>query len=63
MKKMAQQKSELRILNFGSWRPPCVEHLRKSSPNTTIEILTPDFLKKEGAIEIVVKAKPDAPLV
>jgi len=37
----------------------CIMKLRESSPNTTIEILTPDFLKKEGAIEIVVKAKPD----
>ena len=37
----------------------CIRHLRASSPSTTIEVLTPDFLKKEGAIEIVVKAKPD----
>ena len=37
----------------------CIEHLRQSSQNTTIEILTPDFLKKEGAVEIIVKAKPD----
>ena len=37
----------------------CIKQIRKSSPNTTIEILTPDFLKKEGAIEIVVEAKPD----
>ncbi len=33
--------------------------IRESSPLTTIEILTPDFLRKEGALEIVVKAKPD----
>lgn len=33
--------------------------IRQSSPATTIEILTPDFLRKEGAIEIIVKAKPD----
>jgi len=33
--------------------------IRKHSPNTTIEILTPDFLKKNGALEIVVAAKPD----
>lgn len=37
----------------------CIEKMRASSPNTTIEILTPDFLKKVGALEIVVKAKPD----
>jgi lipoic acid synthetase len=33
--------------------------LRSASPNTTIEILTPDFLRKRGALEIVVEAKPD----
>ena len=33
--------------------------IRESSPHTTIEVLTPDFLRKEHAIEVVVKAKPD----
>jgi len=33
--------------------------IRNQSPDTTIEILTPDFLRKEGALEIVVEAKPD----
>lgn len=33
--------------------------IRMQSPGTTIEVLTPDFQKKEGAIEIVVQAKPD----
>jgi lipoyl synthase len=33
--------------------------IRTASPRTTIEILTPDFLRKEGALEIVVAAKPD----
>jgi lipoyl synthase len=32
---------------------------RKAAPATTIEILTPDFLKKDGALERVVEAKPD----
>jgi lipoic acid synthetase len=32
---------------------------RAKNPKTTIEILTPDFLRKEGALEIVVAAKPD----
>src|SRR5881275_1904647 len=34
---------------------------RRSASNraTTIEVLTPDFLKKEGALEAVVAAKPD----
>ncbi len=33
--------------------------IRAASPATTIEILTPDFLRKNGAIEIVAAAKPD----
>jgi lipoic acid synthetase len=37
----------------------CIEEIRKRSPQTTIEILTPDFLRKEGAVEAVVAAKPD----
>lgn len=37
----------------------CILRIRQVSPKTTIEILTPDFLKKEGALEIVVAAKPD----
>ncbi len=37
----------------------CITKIRKTSPKTTIEILTPDFLKKDGAIEKVVKSKPD----
>ncbi|WP_422229936.1 lipoyl synthase [Rickettsia endosymbiont of Halotydeus destructor] len=37
----------------------CIQEIRHSSPNTTIEILTPDFLRKDGAAEIIAKAKPD----
>ncbi len=33
--------------------------IRQNAPTTTIEILTPDFLRKPGAIEAVVAAKPD----
>jgi lipoic acid synthetase len=33
--------------------------IRGRSPATTIEILTPDFLRKPGALETVVAAKPD----
>ncbi|SVB96019.1 uncharacterized protein METZ01_LOCUS248873 [marine metagenome] len=33
--------------------------IRRCSSNTTIEILTPDFLRKKGALGIVLKAKPD----
>lgn len=36
-----------------------IEALRREAPNTTIEILTPDFRNKPGALEKVVKAKPD----
>ena len=36
-----------------------VERIRAAAPATTIEILTPDFLHKEGAIEAVAAAKPD----
>jgi lipoic acid synthetase len=36
-----------------------IQAIRATAPNTTIESLTPDFLRKEGAIEIVVAAKPD----
>lgn len=37
----------------------CIKEIRKSSPQTTIEVLTPDFLKKDGAVDMVVAAKPD----
>lgn len=33
--------------------------IRSSSPQTTIEVLTPDFLRKAGALEKVVAARPD----
>lgn len=36
-----------------------IQEIRKSSPQTTIEILTPDFLRKDGALEAVVAARPD----
>ncbi|MDX3809294.1 lipoyl synthase [Bosea thiooxidans] len=36
-----------------------IQAIRKASPSTTIEILTPDFLRKPGALEVVVAAKPD----
>jgi lipoic acid synthetase len=36
-----------------------IQAIRASSPGTTIEVLTPDFLRKDGALEIVVAAKPD----
>lgn len=36
-----------------------IEAIRASSASTTIEVLIPDFLRKEGAIERVVAAEPD----
>jgi len=33
--------------------------IRAHCPQTTIEVLTPDFLRKNGAVEAVVAAKPD----
>lgn len=37
----------------------CIAAVREASPETTIEILTPDFMRKPGALEVVVAAKPD----
>ena len=36
-----------------------VRATRARNPQTTIEILTPDFLRKDGAAEIVIDSKPD----
>lgn len=36
-----------------------IRAIRARCPQTTIEVLTPDFLRKDGALEIVVEAKPD----
>ena len=36
-----------------------IREIREASPATTIELLTPDFLRKEGAVEKVVEARPD----
>ena len=36
-----------------------IRAIRVASPATTIEVLTPDFLKKDGALEQVVEARPD----
>jgi lipoic acid synthetase len=36
-----------------------IRAIRERSPGTTIEVLTPDFLRKDGALEIVVEARPD----
>lgn len=36
-----------------------VEAIRRLAPQTTVEILTPDFLHKAGAVEAVARARPD----
>src|SRR6184192_1135825 len=36
-----------------------IHAIRAAAPQTTIEVLVPDFLRKDGAIEMVVAAKPD----
>jgi len=36
-----------------------IDAIRRAAPATTIEVLTPDFLRKDGALEIVAGARPD----
>ncbi len=36
-----------------------INAIRAQSPQTSIEVLTPDFLRKDGAIETVMAARPD----
>lgn len=36
-----------------------IEAIRFKSPETTIEILTPDFKNKDGAVDVVARARPD----
>jgi lipoyl synthase len=36
-----------------------IRALRERTPTTTVEVLTPDFLRKDGGLEAVVAAKPD----
>ncbi len=37
----------------------CIEAIRAAAPRTTIEVLTPDFRHKPGAVETVAAARPD----
>ncbi|MEQ8165373.1 MAG: lipoyl synthase, partial [Alphaproteobacteria bacterium] len=37
----------------------CIERLREETPNMTLEVLTPDFMHKDGALEAVITARPD----
>jgi lipoic acid synthetase len=36
-----------------------IRAIRAAAPETTVEVLTPDFLRKDGALEVVVAARPD----
>jgi lipoic acid synthetase len=36
-----------------------IRAIRDAAPATTVEVLTPDFLRKPGAMEVVVAARPD----
>jgi len=36
-----------------------IRAIRKLSPGTTVEVLTPDFLRKDGALDVVMAARPD----
>jgi len=36
-----------------------IRAVRSAAPGTTVEVLTPDFLRKPGAVEIVAEARPD----
>jgi lipoic acid synthetase len=36
-----------------------IRAIRDAAPGTTIEVLTPDFLRKPGAVEVVAEARPD----
>jgi lipoic acid synthetase len=37
----------------------CIEEIRRQAPETTVEVLTPDFRHREGAVEAVAAARPD----
>src|SRR3569832_1532683 len=36
-----------------------IRAIRAASPGTTVEVLTPDFLRKDGALDVVMDARPD----
>ena len=47
------------LADGGGERTAVIGAIRAQCPATTIEVLTPDFLRKTGAVEMVVTAKPD----
>jgi len=36
-----------------------IRAIRELAPGTTVEVLTPDFLRKDGALDVVMTARPD----
>jgi lipoic acid synthetase len=42
----------------GHWAD-CIRAIKAKAPNTTVEILTPDFRRKEASIDMVADANPD----
>jgi lipoic acid synthetase len=36
-----------------------IRAIREAAPATTVEVLTPDFLRKPGSLDVVIVAKPD----
>jgi lipoic acid synthetase len=36
-----------------------IKAVRCATPKTTVEVLTPDFMRKDGALEIIIAAAPD----
>jgi lipoic acid synthetase len=48
------------LADGGAWHfARTIAAIRRAAPEATVEVLTPDFLRKEGALEAVVAAKPD----
>jgi lipoic acid synthetase len=37
----------------------CIKQIRKLSPKTSIEVLTPDFLRKGDVFDVIIEAEPD----
>ena len=51
--------SELQTGKSAEQQRQDVRRIREAAPGTTIEVLTPDFRNKEGALEAVIAARPD----
>jgi lipoyl synthase len=48
------------LADGGGWHfAATITAIRQANPGTTIEVLTPDFLRKDGGLEAVITARPD----